>query len=113
MKQLITLKFLLLGILVNSLAQYTHSDFWLSNEAQQLSVTFKENKGQIVDTRGNLRPDILFKTSQQGLDIYLRKQGISYVFKKMEESQEDMREKMNFLEQDKDLLEYQLHIQAI
>lgn len=42
-------------------------------------LRFTENKGQIIDTDGNLRPDILFKTQAAGADIYLTSQGISFV----------------------------------
>jgi len=42
-------------------------------------LEFIENRGQIVDMEGNLRPDILFVGDAGGAKIYLRKGAISYV----------------------------------
>ncbi len=47
---------------------------------------FTENKGQIIDTEGHLRPDILYKGQTYGTDVYLRKTGFSYVLSKSEEN---------------------------
>lgn len=46
-------------------------------------LTFTPNEGQIVDMDGYLRPDVLYKGSGGGADIYLRKTGISYVYSNM------------------------------
>lgn len=58
---------------------------------------FTENKGQIVDMAGQLRPDVLYKGEISGVDIYLRKTGISYVHsnvnKVMHEIEEQTEEK--------------------
>jgi len=43
------------------------------------SLEFIENRGQIVDMEGNLRPDILYVGDGGGAKIYLRKGGVSYV----------------------------------
>jgi len=43
-------------------------------------LCFTPNKGQIVDSKGSLRPDVLYKGGGGGADIYLRKSGISYVY---------------------------------
>ena len=52
-------------------------------------IIFIENLGQIRDAKGNSRPDILFHTRSQGIDIYLTKSGISYVFRVYEGNFED------------------------
>jgi hypothetical protein len=43
------------------------------------NMVFTLNKGQIVDMKGDLRPDVLFKGNTGDADVYLRKTGISYV----------------------------------
>lgn len=45
-------------------------------------VAFLENRGQIRDTRGALRPDILYTASANGATIFLRASGFSYVFRR-------------------------------
>ncbi len=42
-------------------------------------LAFTQNNGQIVDMSHQLRPDILYMGSGSGMDIYIRKTGISYV----------------------------------
>ena len=39
---------------------------------------FRENRGQLVDQHQNLRNDILYYGSSEGLSYYLKKDGISY-----------------------------------
>src|SRR4051812_26508933 len=39
-----------------------------------------ENRGQVVDTRGAPRPDVLFTTAARGARLFLTHRGISYVF---------------------------------
>lgn len=43
---------------------------------------FIENKGQIKDTKGNVRHDIKYYIKGKGMDIYFRDEGISYVLYK-------------------------------
>ena len=43
---------------------------------------FIENKGQIKDTKGNVREDIKYYIKGKGMDIYFRDEGISYVMYK-------------------------------
>ena len=50
------------------------------NDIQRLPIRFTENRGQIVDTDGNLCPDILYAADAAGVKIYVRSTGISYVF---------------------------------
>jgi len=45
-------------------------------------IIFIPNKGQIIDTDGKLRPDILYKASLKGIDLYLTNKGMSFVFYK-------------------------------
>lgn len=61
-------------------------------------IGFVQNKGQIADTEGNLHPDILFKGAGGGMDIYLRKTGVSYVLNNMHEVAARIEEKLEELE---------------
>lgn len=47
-------------------------------------LSFQENKGQILDVRGNTRPDILFTSEVNGAKVYFRGEAVSYVFAKVE-----------------------------
>ena len=47
-------------------------------------IVFIENLGQIRDTKGRKRPDVLFLTRSQGVDMYITSSGITYVFRKTE-----------------------------
>ncbi|TAL61714.1 MAG: T9SS type B sorting domain-containing protein [Bacteroidetes bacterium] len=53
---------------------------------QQPPVRFEENKGQMRDMQGNPVNDLLFKTDDGGVDMYLTDWGISYVFIKAKEN---------------------------
>ncbi len=50
----------------------------MSKLNQNSSTTFIPNKGQVAGRDGSLRPDVLYKSENNG--IYLRDSGISYVF---------------------------------
>ncbi len=50
-------------------------------------MAFTPNKGQIADSDGKLRPDVLYSADSHGGEVYLRKTGISYVFNNMAEVQ--------------------------
>jgi len=54
--------------------------------AQDLSngLEFIENRGQLVDMEGNLRPDILFVGDGGGAKIYLQERMVSYVMSEVE-----------------------------
>src|ERR1039458_7212078 len=65
-------------------------------------IQFTTNKGQILDTKGNLRPDILFKgrgclsgKKESCADIYLRTTGISYVLNNMGEINSNLEEQVD------------------
>ena len=53
---------------------------------------------RVRDSKGNKRPDVLFLTRSQGVDMYITSSGITYVFRKTES---DVRESINMLK-DKD-----------
>lgn len=53
--------------------------------AKARPVVFIPNRGQIVDSDGNLRPDLLYSSSGGGVQMYFRRTGISYVFARVEE----------------------------
>jgi len=42
-------------------------------------MIFTPNQGQITDSKNQIRKDILFKGNGKGMDVYLRKTGLSYV----------------------------------
>lgn len=52
------------------------------------NIAFIENKGQIIDMEGKVRPDILFKADIGNAEVYLRKEGISYVLSSVKGLQE-------------------------
>ncbi|MBI2269345.1 MAG: SBBP repeat-containing protein [Bacteroidetes bacterium] len=61
-------------------------------------MNFTQNKGQIVDVKNQLRPDVLYKGECKGADVYLRKTGISYVQSNMDEVMHDVHEEIEELE---------------
>ena len=70
------------------LAEYTAYKNDKSNLLKSVSkdVIFIPNKGQIADTEGKLRPDILYKAELGGVDLYLTKKGMSFVFYKYKDN---------------------------
>jgi hypothetical protein len=56
-----------------------HAQDLLQNSNKE--IFFIENLGQIKDTEGEERPDILFHTRSEGVDMYIRKSGVTYVFR--------------------------------
>ena len=61
---------------------------------QPSSVGFEENKGQFVNTKGEAVPDILFKASFKGTDMYITKNGLSYVFLKIHNTGDSIKEEL-------------------
>lgn len=47
-------------------------------------LEFVENKGQVVDTKGNSRPDIKFSAHSNGTNVYFLNDKIMYAFSKVE-----------------------------
>lgn len=60
-------------------------------------IVFIENRGQIVDASGQLRPDILYTAEAPGVTIYCRRDGISYVFSRIENDQTKEKQSGAFL----------------
>lgn len=46
---------------------------------------FIPNRGQLVDSEGKPRPDLLYVTNGSGIKMYFRQTGISYVFARLEQ----------------------------
>ena len=52
-------------------------------------VSFTPNRGQLVDSRGERRPDVLYTASTPGTSVFVRAGAISYVFQKRERREHD------------------------
>ena len=50
-------------------------------EESKKEILFIENLGQIRSTEGEERPDVLFHTRSDGVDMYIRESGVTYVFR--------------------------------
>ena len=61
-------------------------DQWLANSG---GLRFLENKGQLLDMQGKATPNLLFKANLSGVDMYISTNGISYVFNRIEEEEEN------------------------
>ena len=75
-----------------TLAEYTADKNDQSSliESANSDIIFIPNRGQIVDTDGNMRPDIFYKTHlRQGVDLYLTNKGMSFVFYSYESKPEN------------------------
>lgn len=66
---------------------------------------FTQNRGQIIDTDGQLRPDVRFKMQGSGAEVYLTDRGISFVIVSQDRTEEpfadmegEMAEKMRMLD---------------
>ncbi len=68
----------------------THVAGSFLNNSQR--IRFTENRGQIVDTDGNLRPDILYTADADGVRLYFTSQGVSYVFTRVEDEKQQISE---------------------
>jgi len=61
----------------------------IENYKQKKAIEFIENKGQVIDSKGDLRKDILYVSDYAQGSIYLRKSGWSYVITETEGKKED------------------------
>jgi hypothetical protein len=52
------------------------------------SISFTPNLGQLADSEGRTRPDLLYTADVSGVRLYFKADGVSYVFTKSEESEE-------------------------
>lgn len=55
-----------------------------NQKLQSSSLVFMENKGQVADDKGNVRPDILFTANSGGAKLYFSSNAIHYQFTKTE-----------------------------
>jgi hypothetical protein len=63
-----------------NLPKHKSADKQISTELSTgAGMPFIQNKGQIIDMDGKLRPDVLYKAFTNSADIYVRKTGVSYV----------------------------------
>ena len=98
--------------LINLLSYATdkHLDKTKENNAKdwlkQKPFVFIENKGQFLNTEGKVAEDVLFKTSSAGLDIYITKKGLSYVFMKFNSEDEENESQNGLSSFEKDVEEY-------
>ncbi|MBI2268919.1 MAG: SBBP repeat-containing protein [Bacteroidetes bacterium] len=69
----------------------------LSQNLRGSGLCFTPNKGQLADMNGKLCPDILYKGSGGGADIYLRTTGLSYVYSNMAEVMHEVDEQVEKL----------------
>ena len=72
--------FILLITLLFSLSIYAEKPTEQQQEQYQLQrneLRFTENKGQVADLEGNLRPDILFTAQSNGVKLFLTKTGMA------------------------------------
>ena len=77
----ISLPFMLLS--VTAQAQKKAPEMYL-NGRNSHPLLFMENKGQVMDMKGQARPDIAFTAKSNGLNLYLSSTGICYQFMKVE-----------------------------
>ena len=54
----------------------------LENQFGARGLRFTENKGQVADLNGKLRPDILFTAQNEGVKLFLTATGIHYQFRR-------------------------------
>jgi|JI8StandDraft_1071087.scaffolds.fasta_scaffold16709_2 hypothetical protein len=74
-----------------------HAEEWVIQKKQKSSqvgawlkhqpVEFIENRGQMTDVNLKPAPYLLFKAEAPGIDVYITKSGISYVFLEVEENE--------------------------
>ncbi len=58
-------------------------------ERPDLAPGFLENKGQMLNDKGQPASDVLFRCSAPGLDLFLTNKGITYLFSELEEEEEE------------------------
>lgn len=66
-----------LAFATTAMSQHQNSPAQL---AQTGVLRFTENRGQIANTLGDLRPDILYTASSSNIKVFFRSSGLSYVF---------------------------------
>ena len=76
---------------INSTHSLLNSKNVIQNSEQD--IIFIENIAQIRDLKGKKKTDVLFFTRSQGVDMYITKTGITYVFRKVEGDAKDKNKK--------------------
>ncbi len=66
----------------------------MTNQLAQQGICFTENKGQVADLTGKLRPDILFTAHGSGVKLFVTSDGIYYQFSRAFEKKKDVKNKM-------------------
>lgn len=79
-------KFFITCLLLCSYLLTTANTNTAVSDRTQSSLRFTENRGQVTDTRGNARPDVLYTAENQGVKIFFRNDAVSYVFPQIETS---------------------------
>lgn len=54
----------------------------VTNHLNTVPILFTENRGQIIDNSGQLRPDILFTAKQGGVRVFVTADGLGYEFRR-------------------------------
>ncbi len=91
MKNTLIILLLLLSLAANAVNNKTDKTKevkareWIKNQP----LEFVENKGQFMRTDGKAADEVLFKTSFGGCDIYITDKGLSYVFVRYKENEEE------------------------
>ncbi|HYV95598.1 MAG TPA: SBBP repeat-containing protein [Chitinophagales bacterium] len=62
-----------------------HSKEEVNHLVSEQPIRFLENKGQMMDTKKNPVPFVLFRASSPGMNVYVTEEGLTYMFVKTEE----------------------------
>ena len=73
------------GLLAGNNEKEASAHKWMKSRKQG----FIENKGQFADEKGKVISDVLYNTSLNGVQIYLTKQGLTYLFVEKKEEEEN------------------------
>ncbi len=81
---------------------YNYVNRW----SEKRDLGFIENKGQIANDKGELVPEVLFKASTHGADVYITTQGITYVFikEKLSGEKDEKRDSFSLCRLDMDFI---------
>ena len=77
-------KFFITCLLLCSYLLTTANTNSATTDQAKKGLSFTENRGQVTDTRGNARPDVLYTAENQGVKIFFRNDAVSYVFPQIE-----------------------------
>ena len=99
--QVFTIFFIIATSIV--LAQTTNTDQLKNQLNKQQTALFEENKGQMKDQYWKPRPDVLFYGNSEGMNFYLRNNGMSYQLSRVEswKEEEDFIQKNNINKDEK------------